>query len=58
MLRVFRTYVTSAGRPLQAQLMRCHPVHYRYTVTLFGNGEDAERANPGAEDAHHVQRPS
>ena len=57
-LRVFRTYVTSAGRPLQAQLMRCHPVHYRYTVTLFGNGEDAERAAPGAEDAHHVQRPS
>lgn len=57
-LRVFRTYVTGAGRPVQAQLMRCHPVHYKYTVTLFGSGEDAERAAPGAEDAHHVQRPS
>ena len=55
-LRVVRTYFTSDDRPVQAQVMRCHPVHYRYTVTLFG-GDDGERApaEPGAPHALHVR---
>ena len=57
-LRVFRTYLTSLDRPVQAQIMRCHPVHYRYTVTLFGGGEDTEPSTGGATDAHYVRRPS
>jgi GntR family transcriptional regulator len=57
-LRVFRTYLTSLDRPVQAQIMRCHPVHYRYTVTLFGGGEDTEPSTTGATDAHYVRRPS
>jgi GntR family transcriptional regulator len=56
-LRVLRTYFTGTDRPVQAQIMRCHPVHYRYTVTLFGGGDEATRAAPGAADAHYVQRP-
>ena len=56
-LRVLRTYFTSADRPVQAQIMRCHPVHYRYTVTLFGGSGESDRTVPGAGDAHYV-RPS
>jgi GntR family transcriptional regulator len=60
-LRVVRTYFTGDDRPIQAQVMRCHPVHYRYTVTLFGGSEDGERGapgGPGAADAPHVRPPS
>jgi GntR family transcriptional regulator len=31
LLRVVRTYFTSDDRPVQVQVMQCHPVHYRYT---------------------------
>ena len=56
LLRVVRTYFTSDDRPVQVQVMRCHPVHYRYTVTLFG-GDDGERApaESGATQTLHVR---
>jgi GntR family transcriptional regulator len=40
-LSVFRTYFAASGRAVQAQVMRCHPVQYRYTVTLHATTEGA-----------------